>query len=95
MIKLDEGNVLLKPAQRRHLIASFRRALRLGSRLGDFLLTISIRRVGRLFELRADIHDAYGDFRCRSRQNDWRAALRDLSRSICLGLHQQCLQRAI
>ena len=95
MIKLDEGNVLLKPAQRRHLIASFRRALRLGSRLGDFLLTISIRRVGKLFELHADIHDARGDFHCRSRQNDWRAALRDLSRSICNVLHQQCLQRAV
>ena len=95
MIKLDEGNVLLKPAQRRHLITCFRRALRLGSRLGDFLLTISIRRVGKLFELRAEIHDAYGDFHCRSRQNDWRTALRDLSRSICLGLHQQNLQRAM
>jgi len=94
MIKLEEGNVLLKPAQRRQLMACFRRALRLGSRLGDFVLTISLKRIGKLFELHADIHDRRGNFHCRSRQNDWRAALRDLSRSICLGLHAQCLQRA-
>jgi len=94
MIKLEEGNVLLKPAQRRQLMACFRRALRLGARLGNFVLTISLRRIGRLFELHADIRDRCGNFHCRSRQNDWRAALRDLSRSICLGLHEQCLRRA-
>jgi hypothetical protein len=94
MIKLDEGNVLLKPAQRRQVLASFRRALRLANRLGDFIITISLRRVGRLFELHADIHDRFGDVHCRSRQNDWRTALRDLSRSICNALHEQCLRLA-
>lgn len=95
MIKLDEGNVLLKPAQRRQFLACFRRALRLGSRLGDFVLTITVRRVGRLFELHADIHDRFGDFHCRSRQNDWRTVLRDLSRAICNGLHEQRLRMAV
>ena len=94
MVKLDAGNVLLKPCQRRQFFASLRRALRLGSRMGDFGLTISMRRDGRQYEMKANVHDLRGDFHCRCRQSDWRSALRDLSRSIHNGLHQQTLQRA-
>jgi hypothetical protein len=93
MIKLDAGNVLLKPCQRRHFFSSLRRALRMGSRLGDFGMTISLRREGRLYEVHADVRDRRGTFTCRSRQNDWRGALRELTRSICNGLHQQSLQQ--
>jgi hypothetical protein len=93
MIKLDQGNVLLKPCQRRQFLSSLRRALRLGSRLGDFGVTISLRRDGRLFEMQADVHDSLGDFRCRCRQHDWRSALRDLTRSICNGLHAHAMGR--
>ena len=92
MIKLDVGNVLLKPSQRRQLMALLRRSLRLGKRLGDFVLKISMHRSGRQYTLRADVHDAAGDFRCRSRQNDWRDAVRGLVRALTTRLHDQRLR---
>ena len=42
MIKLEAGNVLLKPSHRKQMMAWFRRAQRLGSRLGQFILTITM-----------------------------------------------------
>ena len=91
MIKLDAGNVLLKPSNRRQLMAWLRRCLRIGSRLGDFLLTITMRRTGRQIEVRATVHDRAGDFACRSRQTDWRSAVRDLVRQLSSRLHGQYL----
>ena len=93
MIKLQAGNVLLKPSQRRQIMALLRRCVRLGKRLGDFVLNISMRRAGRFYEMRADVHDAAGDFACRTRQNNWQDALRNLARALTLRLHEQCLQR--
>ena len=57
MVKLQAANGLLKPSQRRQLFAWLRRAIVLGERVGDFLLNISVRRVGRMFEMRADVHE--------------------------------------
>ena len=94
MIKLDAGNVLLKPSQRRQITTLLRRCVRLGKRLGDFALNISMRRSGRFYELRARVHDRAGDFACRSRQNNWPDALRDLIRRLTASLHRQCLQQA-
>ena len=94
MIKLHAGNVLLKPAQRRQITTLLRRCVRLGKRLGDFVLNITMRRAGRFFEMRADVHDRAGDFACRTRQNNWQDALRELARSLTRRLHAQCLQRA-
>ena len=71
MIKLHAGNVLLKPAQRRQITTLLRRCVRLGKRLGDFVLSISMKRAGRFFEMRAAVHDRAGDFACRTRQNNW------------------------
>jgi hypothetical protein len=93
MIELDSGNVLLKPSTRRQLMAWLRRSLRLGSRLGDFILKIRLKRVGRSFEASARVHDRAGDFRCRTRQHDLRGALRQLARSLCARLHCQCVER--
>ena len=95
MIKLQSGNVLLKPSQRRQIAALLRRCVRLGKRLGDFVLNISMRRSGRMFEIRADVQDRAGAFACRARQNNWDDALRDLVRSLTMRLHEQRLQRAI
>ena len=95
MIKLQSGNVLLKPSQRRQITALFRRCVRLGKRLGDFVLNISMHRSGRIFEIRADVQDRAGAFACRARQNNWHDALRDLARSLTLRLHDQCLQRTV
>lgn len=95
MIKLQAGNVLLKPAQRRQISTLLRRCVRLGKRLGDFVLNISMRRAGRFYEMRADVHDRLGDFACRTRQNNWQDALRNLARTLTLRLHEQCLRRAV
>ena len=94
MIKLNAGNVLLTPSQRRQISTLLRRCVRLGNRLGDFAVNIFIRRSGRIYEMRADVHDRAGDFACRARQNNWQDALRDLARSLTQRLHEQCLRRA-
>ena len=94
MIKLHAGNVLLKPAQRRQITTLLRRCVRLGKRLGDFVLNISMKRAGRFFEMRADVHDRAGDFACRTRQNNWQDALRELARTLTQRLHAQRLRLA-
>ena len=95
MIKLDAGNVLLKPSHRRQLMAWLRRALRMGSRLGEFVLIITMHRSGRQCEVRAEVHDAAGDFVCRSRQHEWRDAVRELVRTLVIRLHEQQLRQTL
>ena len=92
MLKLDAGNVLIKPSQRRQMMAWLRRCLRIGNRLGDFFLTLTMRRSGRQVEVRAAVHDTQGDFVCRSRQGDWQSAIRDLARRLSTRLHAHYLQ---
>ncbi len=89
MIKLDAGNVLLKPSHRRQLMAWLRRAIRLGERLGNFVLTVSLRRSGKFFEAQAQVHDSAGDFHVRARQHDWRHAVRNLVRDLAMKLSKQ------
>jgi len=93
MIKLDVGNVLLKPSHRKQLMGWLRRAVRLGERVGDFALTVSMERIGRRYEARALVHNSAGDFDCRSRHTDWRNAARDLASSLASRLHEQQLLR--
>ena len=94
MIKLDAGNVLLKPSHKRQLMTWLRRSLRLGSRLGDFLLHITLHRTGHAYEVQATVHDRSGDFHCRSRQGDWRGAMRELIRAISNHIHGRCVHLA-
>ena len=94
MIKLDAGNVLLKPAQRKQLMTWLRRAVKMGERLGNFVLSLSFQRIGHQFEVRANVHDSAGDFGFRARQRDWRGAIRELISNINARLHQQRLQLA-
>jgi hypothetical protein len=93
MIELDVGNVLLKPSQRRQMMARLRRCLKLGSRLAGFLLRITIWRTGRQYELRAAVLGRTGGFGCRVRRADWAEALHDLIQALASRLHQQCLRR--
>ena len=51
MVKLIEGNVLLKPTQRRQLMGWLKRVQRLGERLGNFVLTITLQRLCVIFGL--------------------------------------------
>jgi hypothetical protein len=94
MIKVDAGNVLLKPSHRRQLMGWLRRAVRLGERVGDFMLTVTIKKIGRFYEVRATVHDAAGNFDCRVRKHDWRTAVRDLVWALTGRLHAQQLARA-
>jgi hypothetical protein len=93
MIELDVGNVLLKPSQRKQMMARLRRCLKLGSRLGGFLLRITMWRTGRQYELRAAVRDRAGNFGCRVRRADWAEAVHDLIDAVTRRLHRQCLLR--
>jgi hypothetical protein len=95
MIKLDSGNVLLKPSHRRQVRTWLRRALRLGQRVGNFMLTISMQRIGRSYEIRAVAQDSVGVLRCRSRRHEWRDAVREMVREVERWVHGQHLERAL
>ena len=88
MIKLQPANCSLKPSQRRQLFSWLKRAAHLGERIGDFFLTITVRRIGRAYEMVASVHDATGDFACRTRGKTWRDVCRDLVRTLSMQLHQ-------
>ena len=91
MIQLDSGNVLLKPSHRKQLMAWLKRATRIGQRLGNFLLQITMKRTGRSYEVNCTVQDSAGNFNLRMRRHDWRDAVRDLSRMICVKLQGQRL----
>ena len=91
MIKIDAGNVLLKPSHRKQVMSWLKRAIRLGQRLGDFVMTLSLHRSGNSYEVQARVHDAAGDFGVRFRQHDWRHAVRNLIRALSLKLSMQRL----
>lgn len=93
MIRLDEGNVLLKPSHRRHLSARLRRLARQGQRVGDFLLTINLHRSGRAFEARATLSDSAGKFACRCRNQQLNNALAELVTRLTGTLHAHRVER--
>jgi hypothetical protein len=94
MVKLNPGNCVLKPSQRRQLLSWLKRAVHLGERVGDFILTITVRRVGRMFGMQASVHDAAGDFVCRARGQTWRDVCRALVRTLAVRIHEQRLRAA-
>lgn len=91
MITIDAGNVLLKPSHRKQVMSWLKRAIRLGERLGDFAMKLSLHRSGRFYEVQAQVHDTAGDFGVRFRQHDWRDAIRNLIRALSLKLSMQRL----
>jgi hypothetical protein len=95
MVKLDAGNVLLKPSHRRQLMGWLRRAAKLGKRLGNFDLTIRLSKSGNQHEATAAVQDRAGKFTCRTRKRNWQDALRELVQQLVAMLHQQRLARAI
>jgi hypothetical protein len=94
MFKLSPGNVLLKPSHRRQLMNGLKRALRLSERLGDLMISITMRRTGRLVEMKADVFGRRGVVGFRARQHDWRDAARELARMLTIHLHDQMVHRA-
>lgn len=93
MLKLDPGNVLLKPSHRRQLMSWLKRAMRLGHRMGNPAISIIMHRIGRSVEVRADVADPMGSVAFRSRHNDWKDAARELIRMITSYLHDRMVHR--
>ena len=93
MIKLEPGNVLLKPSSRRQFMGWLKRVARLGQRLGNFDLRITLSRVGNQLQAVAACRDRAGEFKCRTRQRDIHYVMRELIRRITAQLHLQTLQR--
>ena len=93
MIKLEAGNVLLKPSSRRQFMGWLKRVARTGQRLGDFNLRITLSRVGNQLQAVAAVRDRAGGFTCRIRQRDLRYAMRELIHRVMARLHLQHLQR--
>ena len=91
MVKLNAGNVLLKPSQRRQLMTWLKRAQKIGGQVGDFFLTIDLFRIGRLTEVRAEVRDAAGNFTMKIRRPEWRDALQEIARMLTAQLHLQRL----
>jgi len=89
MVKLEAGNVLLKPSHRRQLLGSLKRSQRIGERLGGMDLTITVNRVGNQHEARAAIQNNTGSFSCRCRKRDWQNAVRDLVQQVVHRLHDR------
>jgi len=93
MLKLDAGNVLLKPSHRKQLMSWLKRAIRFGERMGNFAISITMHRIGRLVEVRANVSDQRDAAMFRSRQTDWRDAARQLVRMVTSYLHDQMIRR--
>lgn len=91
MIKLEAGNVLLKPSSRRQVMGWLKRPARIGQRLGNFDLRITLSRIGNQLEAVAVARDNAGRFTCRCRQRDVHYAMRELIRRINMQLHLQSL----
>ena len=92
MLKLDSGNVLLKPSHRRQLMSWLKRAMRFVQRMGDLSISINMHRMGRLTEVRADVADGTGKTAFRSREHDWKNAARHLVRMLTSYLHDRMIR---
>ena len=95
MIQLNSGNVLLKPSHRRQLMSWLRRATKMGERLGQFFLTLTLHRSGKSVEVTASVRDSAGKFELRSRSQDWHGAVRNIIRMLATRLHEQLIMRAV
>jgi len=93
MLKLDPGNVLLKPSHRRQLMTWLKRAMRFVQRMGNLSISITMHRMGRLTEVRADVTDSTGTTAFRSRQSNWRDAAQLLIRMLTTHLHDRMIVR--
>ncbi len=93
MLKLDAGNVLLKPSNRRQLMSWLKRAMRFGQRMGNLAISITMHRVGRLVEVRANVADGNRVIAFHSRRTDWRDAARQLIHMLTGHLHDRAIHR--
>jgi hypothetical protein len=95
MIQLNSGNVLLKPSQRRQIMTSLKRATKMGERLGQFVLNLTLKKCGKAYEVCASVNDSVGRFALRARSHDWRTAARNMVRMLVTRLHDQLIMRSV
>ena len=95
MIQLNPGNVLLKPSQRRQMMTSLRRATKMGERLGQFVLNLTLRRRGNRYEVIARVQNSAGEFTCNTHKKDWRDAVRDMIHQLVGHLHHLLVARNV
>ncbi len=93
MITIDAGNVLLKPTQKKQMLARLKRALRLGDRIGNFMIKISLRRTGKHVEVTATGQDRLGQFAFRNRGKTWMDALHAIVRDVFRTVHSHAIGR--
>jgi len=92
MVKLHAANCVLKPSQRRQLQSWLKRAIHLGERLGNFVLTITVQRISRgMFAMQAKVKDSVGDFDLKTKGQTWRDVCRAMVRMLAVRLHGQRL----
>ncbi len=89
MMKLNPGNILLKPSHRRQILTWLRRALQIGNHFKNFVLDISMFRTGRQCEVTATVKGVGGEIVCKTRRKDWQDAARDLARELSIRLRDQ------
>lgn len=94
MITLDAGNVLLKPIQKKQLMSRLKRSIRLGDRLGNFVMNLKLRRSGKHVEMTARGKDRFGEFGARARGSTWMDAIHAIVREIVRELHSHAIRRA-
>lgn len=92
MVELLEGNVLLKPAQKRRILSHLRRSSRIGEMIGDSRLAVSLTRSGRTIEAKAKVQNRKGSFECRAKDASWESAFLQLVRSVHDKVHAQRLR---
>jgi len=68
-----------------------KRAIRLGEQLGNLVVSLTLQRIGKQYEVRASVHDSAGNFDCRRRDRDWRSAMRDVVMTLTAKIHTQRL----
>ena len=92
MLKLDAGNVLLKPSHRRQLMSWLKRAMRFAQRMGNPLVAITMHRAGKGIEIRADVTGPSGAAGFRARRSDWRGAARQIIHMLTSYLHDRMIR---
>ena len=72
-----------------------KRTMKMGERLGNFALSITMKRSGRLIQIEADVATRRGAKAFGTRQHDWRDAFRELIRRLTIHLHNLLIQPAM
>jgi ribosome-associated translation inhibitor RaiA len=94
MVELLEGNVLLKPAQKRRILSHLKRSSRLSDLIGDSRVAVSLKRTGRTVEARALVSNRRGALECRVRDASWQNAVSHLIRNLHDKVHAQRIRAA-